>query len=164
MGMELTPADSGEPVKVKNKDIPLLADIFCIMQDVKQIEERRLWQQDRMTSLSQHLTGMPGGGGMPRGLDDAYALLSEIEDEDKQRCKEYARKLRKAQRILNGIESQSMRTFVKMKYVMNASDVDIRRELNMTKHGFYRARKCVEDAPCMAAVKWQERYIVTKEE
>ena len=57
-----------------------------------------------------------------------------------------------------------MRTFVVMKYVMDVSDSEIRRELNMTKHGFYRARKCVEEASCMAAVKWQERYILVKDD
>ena len=162
MGIENAPAD-GRPVEIRNKDIPLLADIFCIMQDIKQLEQRREWQQDRMFNITQHLTGMPGGGS-PRGLDEAFALLSEIDDEHKQRCKEYTRQLRKAQKILNNIESSSMRTFVVMKYVMDVSDSEIRRELNMTKHGFYRARKCVEEASCMAAVKWQERYILVRDE
>lgn len=160
MGTENTPAESGGPVKIKNKDIPLLAEVFCIMQDIKQIEQRREWQQDRMFNITQHLTGMPGGGGSPRGLDEAFAILSEIDDEHKQRCKEYARQLRKAQKILNSIESRTMRTFVVMKYVMDAPDTEIRQALNMTKHGFYRARRCVENASCMAAVKWQERYIL----
>ena len=162
MGIEYASAD-GRPVEIRNKDIPLLADIFCIMQDIKQLEQRREWQQDRMFNITQHLTGMPGGGS-PRGLDEAFALLSEIDDEHKQRCKEYTRQLRRAQKILNNIESRSMRTFVVMKYVMDVSDSEIRRELNMTKHGFYRARKCVEEAPCMAAVKWQERYILVRDE
>lgn len=156
------PVDS-EPVKIKNKDIPLLADIFCIMQDIRQIEKRREWQQDRMFNITQHLTGMPGGGNSPKGLDEAFALLAEIDDEHKQRCKDYARQLRKAQKILNGIESRSMRTFVVMKYVMDAPDTEIRKELNMTRRGFERARNSVEDASCMAAVKWQERYILVED-
>ena len=155
MGMDNETAESNEPVRVRNKDIPLLANIFNIMQDIRQIEER-------LFNITQHLTGMPGTG-TPKGLDEAFALLSEIDDEHKQRCKEYARQLRKAQKILNDIESHTMRTFVTMKYVMNVSDSEIRRELNMTKHGFYRARQCVESAPCMAAVKWQERYILVKD-
>lgn len=162
MGVDKTPADGG-PVEIRNKDIPLLADIFYIMQDIKQLEQRREWQQDRMFNITQHLTGMPGGGGSPKGLDEAFALLSEIDDEHKRRCKDYARQLRKAQKILNGIGSRSMRTFVVMKYVMDAPDTEIRRELNMSKHGFYRARKCIETAPCMAAVKWQERYILVRD-
>lgn len=55
-----------------------------------------------------------------------------------------------------------MRTFVMMKYVMDVPDVKIRQELNMTWRGFDRARRAVEDAPSMAAVKWQERYIVVQ--
>ena len=163
MGTENTPAESGGPVKIQNKDIPLLADVFCIMQDIKQIEQRREWQQDRMFNITQHLTGMPGGGGSPRGLDEAFAILSEIDDEHKQRCKEYARQLRKAQKILNSIESRSMRTFVTMKYVMDAPDTEIRQALNMTRRGLERAKRSVETASCMAAVKWQERYILAKE-
>ena len=89
-----------------------------------------------------------------------FAALSEIDTEHEKKCKDYMRKLRKAQKILNGIESQSMRTFVQMKYVMDLPDTEIRKELNLSKHGFYRARQCIESAPCMAAVKWQERYIL----
>lgn len=162
MGNDNTTAEGNEPVKVKNKDIPLLANIFNIMQDIRQIEERREWQAGRLYNITQHLTGMPGGG-TPKGLDEAFALLSEIDDEHKQRCKDYTRQLRKAQKILNGIESHTMRTFVTMKYVMNVPDTEIRKELNMTRRGFDRARNCVEMAPCMAAVKWQERYILVKD-
>ena len=78
MGNEMTPADCGEPVKIRNKDIPLLADIFTIMQDIRQIEERREWQKGRMFNITQHLTGMPGGGGMPKGLDEAFAQIKGL--------------------------------------------------------------------------------------
>lgn len=148
------------PARIRNKDIPLLTNVLCIMQDIRLIEQRREWQRDRMVNISQHLTGMPGGGGMPSGLDGAFAALSELDLEHERRCKEYMRQLRKAQKILNSIESRTMRTFVEMKYVMDVSDTEIRKELNMSKRGFYRARAAVENAPCMAAVKWQERYII----
>lgn len=150
------------PVMIRNRDIPLLADVLPIMQEICQIERRRDWQRDRMTNITQHLSGMPGGGGVPKGLDEAFALLSELDEEHERRCKEYVRQLRAAQRILNGIESRSMRTFVIMKYVMDVPDTDIRDELNMTRTGFNRARRCVESAECMAAVKWRERYILAK--
>ena len=151
-----------KPVIVKNRDIPLLSEILYIMQDVCHIEERRDWQRDRMENITQHLTGMPGGGGLPKGLDDAFALLSEIDEEHEARCREYVRQLRRAQKILNSIESRTMRTFVMMKYIMDVPDTEIRDELNMTRRGFDRARRAVEEAPNMAAVKWQERYIVAQ--
>ena len=141
MGTDSVTAEGSGPVKIRNRDIPLLADIFTIMQDIRQIEERREWQKGRMFNITQHLTGMPGGGGMPKGLDETFALLSEIDDEHKRRCKSYVRQLRKAQKILNGIESHT----------------------NMTRRGFERARDSVENAPCMAAVKWQERYILVED-
>lgn len=152
--------NSTGPVVVHNRDIPLLADVLCIMQEVNALEQRRDWQRDRMESITQHLSGMPGGGGLPKGLDDAFAMLSEIDEEHEQRCKDYVRQLRKAQKILNSIESRSMRVFVTMKYVLGMTDVDIRQELNISKWGFNRARRSIEDADCMANVKWQERYIL----
>lgn len=151
-----------KPVVIRNRDIPLLADVLYIMQEVRLIEQRRDWQRDRMLNITQHITGMPGGGGNPKGLDDAFALLSELDEAHEQRCKDYVRQMKTAQKILNGIESRSMRAFVTMKYVMNVSDSEIRQELNMTRTGFNRARRCVESADCMAAVKWRERYILTE--
>lgn len=151
-----------KPVVIRNRDIPLLADVLSIMQAVCQIERQRDWQRDRMANITQHLTGMPGGGGVPKGLDEAFAMLSELDEEHEQRCKDYVRQLKAAQKILNGIESQSMRTFVVMKYVMDVPDAEIRQELNMTRTGFDRARRCVENAERMAAVKWRERYIISK--
>lgn len=150
-------------IVIRNKDIPLLADILSIMQEVCQIEKQRDWQRDRMANITQHLTGMPGGGGVPKGLDEAFAMLSELDEEHEQRCKEYVRQLKAAQKILNGIESRSMRAFVIMKYVMDMRDVDIRDELNLTRTGFSRARRCIETADSMASVKWRERYILAKD-
>lgn len=48
----------------RNRDIPLLADVLPIMQAVCHIERQRDWQKDRMANITQHLTGMPGGGGV----------------------------------------------------------------------------------------------------
>ena len=151
-----------QPVTIRNRDIPLLADVLPIMQDVRMTEEQRAWQRDRLTNITPHLTGMPGGGGLPKGMEEAFAILSELEEDHAKKCVEYGRKLKKAQDILNGIENHTMRTFVMMKYVFESPDTEIRRELNMTRRGFDRARKCVEDAPDMASVRWQDKYIVAK--
>ena len=151
-----------QPATIRNRDIPLLTDVLYVMQEVRMAEERRAWQRERLTNITPHLTGMPGGGGMPKGMEEAFAAISELEEIQANELAEYAATLKKAQKILNGIESQGMRTFVQMKYVFNAPDAEIRRELNMTRRGFDCARKCVEDAPNMAAVRWQEKYIVAK--
>ena len=151
-----------QPVMIRNRDIPLLADVLPIMQDVRMTEEQREWQRDRLTNITPHLTGMPGGGGLPKGMEEAFAVLSELEEDHAKKCVEYGRKLKRAQDILNGIENHAMRTFVMMKYVFESPDTEIRKELNMTRRGFDRARKCVEDAPDMASVRWQDKYIVAK--
>lgn len=155
-------AEDVRPVVVRNRDIPVLANVLSVMQMVCQIERRRDWQRDRMLNITQHLTGMPGSRGAPKGFDEAFALLSELDEEHEQQCLDYVRQLRAAQKILNGIESVSMRTFVVMKYVMDVSDAEIRRELNMTRTGFNRARRCIESAERMADVVWRERYIVSE--
>ena len=148
------------PAPVKNRDIPVLADVLSLMQEVRQIEQRRGWQHERMNRMTQSITGMPGGGGLPQGLDSAFAALDEIDREQGEKCREYARQLRRAQRILDGIVSQSMRSFVVMKYVMGCSNAEIMQELNMTRRGLERARRSIESAGCMAEVQWQERYVV----
>ena len=65
---------------IRNADIALLRDVFFIMQDIRALEERRAWQRDRMSNISQHLS-FTGGGGEPKGLDSAYAALSGLEEE-----------------------------------------------------------------------------------
>ena len=151
-----------QPTVVRNKDIPLLADVLCIMQDISMNERQQQWQRERMTNITPHLTGMPGGGGLPKGYEEAFAALSELEENQKKNCREYTRLLGEAQKIINRIKSRSMRTFVLMKYVFGISDIDIRRELNMTRRWFDKARKCIEDAPNMASVRWDEKYVVAK--
>lgn len=148
---------------VKNRDIPLLAEVWCIMQEVCRIEQMRSWTRERMHNITQHLTGMPGGGGLPKGLDEAFAMLSDLDAQHEEKCKDYVRQLKEAQKILNGIESRTMRTFVMLKYMMAVPDREIREELNMTRWGFEQARKCVEQARDMESVVWRERYILARD-
>ena len=150
----------GNQKAVRNRDIPLLADILPTMQLVAQTERRLDWQHDRMLSINQHITGMPGGGGLPKGLEDAFAKLEDAGEAHEENVRQYLHELREAERVLNGIPSRSMKAFVIMKYVMDIPDAEIRRDLNMTEWGFNRARKAVEEAECMAAVVWREKYIV----
>lgn len=144
---------------VENEDIPILTNVLSIMQEITRLEQLQSWERDRMVHITQTITGMPRGG-QARGLDDAVAALDEIAREHLEQCRNYALQLRRAQRILNGIESQSMRAFVLLRYVMHVSDAEIRRNLNMTRRGFERAKNSVESAPRMSAVKWQERFFL----
>ena len=156
-------AESKKPVVIRNRDIPILADVLPTMQLVNQTEQRLDWQHDRMLSISQHISGMPGGGSLPKGLEDAFAMLEEAGEAHESQLKQYLHELRTAERVLNGIESRTMRTFVVMKYVMDVPDAEIRRELNMTEWGFNRARKAIEEAENMAGVVWRERYILSED-
>ena len=153
-----------EPVTIHNRDIPLLAELLSTMQLVNQTEQALEWQHDRMTAMSQHITGMPGGGILPKGLDDAFAKLYEAGEEHETELRQYLKELRDAERILNGIASRDMQAFVVMKYVLDTPDAEIRRELGMTEWGFNRAKRAVEDAENMASVVWREKYILAKSE
>ena len=147
---------------VCNRDIPVLQDVLPVMQLVNRTEELRGWQRGRAEKITANLTGMPRGGDA-LGLDGVVAALDELDRKQAGECREYACRLRAAQRILNGIESLTMRAFVMMKYVMGLRDGEIQQQLNMTRRGFERARQSVEDAPDMASVKWRERYIVSED-
>lgn len=157
-----TRIDSGA-TRVRNRDILLLSEVVGIMQAVRRIEELRGWQRDRMVNITQHFSGMPGGsGGVPKGFDEAFARLAELDEQHEQKCMEYVKQLKAAQRILNSIPSPTMRVFVTLKYVMNMPDREIREQLNMTRWGYDQARRCVEEAEDMASVVWRERYILSK--
>lgn len=151
---------TAEPaIRIKNRDIPRLQKVVSLMQDIRVLEERRLWLRDRMTNISLHLSGMPGSG-QPRGLDAAYAALSELESEHQELVKNYVRELKAAERMINSINNPCMRTFVTMMYLENLSPREVRSELNLTEWGFKRAREAVEQAKSMEQVVWRERYIL----
>ena len=154
-------AITGGTIKVRNRDIPLLSSIFLIMQDVCLLERQREWQKDRMLSITQHLTGMPGGGGLPKGLEETFSKLSEIDAELVSKYQDYVHQLREAQKILNSIENHTIKTFVSMRYIMSIPDARIRQDLNMTRRCFDRACRAVEEAPNMASVKWHDKYVIS---
>jgi hypothetical protein len=149
---------------VKNKDIPLLARVLGIMQDVVSIENRIEWQRERMYSITSHMNGMPSGKGVPTGLDAALAVIDGLEGTYQEKVRSYMRELRNAEKILNAIPSESMRTFVTMVYVDDLPQEFVKKELNLSRRSFERARAAIENAESMAQVVWRERFIVGKQE
>ena len=156
-------AEEKRPIVIRNRDITILQRVIYVMQEIRALEARRLWQKDRMQNITQHLSGMPRGGSGPTGLDAAFAALDELEEEHKERVKEYARELKAAERIINEIPNRNMRIFVTMMYVENIPPGKVRSELNMTERGFRTARHVVEQAEDMASVRWRDRYITDEE-
>lgn len=151
-----------KPRIIKNRDIPLLARVLYVMQDVCSLEKRCEWQRDRMFSITQNLSGMPGGKGMPTGFDAAFAAIDGINEEHCEQIAAYTRELKAAEKIINSIPSRTMRTFVTMLYVDQIPAATVQRELNMTRRGFENARNAIEQARDMESVVWRERYYVEK--
>lgn len=149
-----------ETRRIRNRDIPLLERVLYVMQEVCSIEKRCLWQRDRMYNITQHITGMPGGGGLPSGLDAAFAALDGSNQEYRKKIASYMHELKTAEKIINGIASQTMRTFVVLMYVDGLPPDKVRAELNMSEWGFRRARSSIEQAQDMKSVVWREKYIV----
>lgn len=151
-----------EPIKIRNRDIFVLQDVIRVMQEVRALETRRQWQRERMTNITRHLTGMPIQHGGMGGLDAAFAALAQLEDDHKEKVKEYICKLKAAEQIVNGIGNPFMRTFVTMMYIENLSAKMVRSELNLSEWGFKRARQAVEQAEDMGRVVWRVRYILVQ--
>lgn len=149
---------------MNNRDIPLLTRIFYIMQDIRSLQHRTDFQSDQLTSTTKRLTGMPGGGGLPHGFDSILAELEEMNREYGIKIEEYIRDLRKAEKILNGIRDENMRTFVRMFYVDQLAQAEVTRELELTDYQFEKARKLIEDAENMRKVDWPERFRTDKPE
>ena len=149
-----------EPVPIMNRDIPILTRVLFTMQDVRNTERRRQWQQDRLWAMTQKLTGMPGGHGKPDGLDAQFAAISEIEERYARECAEYVKELSEAEAILNAIPSRTMRAFVTMRYVLNMGRKEIMAQLNLKRWKYDDMCLRIEQAQDMEHVDWPERYIL----
>lgn len=149
-----------EPRIIKNRDVVLLSRVLYIMQDVCSLEKRMVWQYERMFGTTARITGMPGGKGKPSGFDAAFAAISGLNEDHKAQVQSYVRELKAAERIINGIPSRTMRTFVVMLYVDGLTPELVKRELNMSEWAFRRARDSIECAKDMQDVVWREKYIL----
>lgn len=149
-----------KPRIIKNKDILLLSRVLYTMQDIASLEKRQSWQKERLYSVTQNLSGMPSGKGPAKGFDSVYAAIDGLNEEQRSRLLAYTKELEEAEKIINGITSRTMRTFVLMMYVDGLSPDKVREELNMSEWGFRKARDSVEKAPDMQSVIWQDRYVL----
>lgn len=146
------------PGTTRNKDIALLSRVLYTMQDVCITEQKRLWMQDRLYSITAKLTGMPSGHGGTGGLEKCFAEIGEIEEKYKVECAEYLDELKRAEDILNSIQSRTMRTIVTMRYVMAIPNTEIMERLNLKRRRFEAMCRCIEEAEDMRSVRWSDRF------
>lgn len=142
----------------RNKDIPLLREVGDVMLEIEALEKRRKWEKDRMYHITQQLSGSAGGGNAPCGYDEAFAAVADIEEKHRLMIKQYIRKINKASQLILDLPSQKMRTFVRMMYMDNETDVNVRKKLKMSRWAFDNARRAVEQAEDMQSVIWNDRY------
>ena len=150
--------------RVRNQDIPLLTQIFYILKEAESVERRGEWTYERLFNITRRMTGMPIGGGNAPGMDGTLAEVEELNRIYGDRLQECVKALKDAERILNGIESQTMRTFVQMYYIGDISKAEIMRELNMTEWKFNKARENIENAENMKKVVWKEKFCILENE
>ena len=151
-----------ESRKVRNRDIPLLTKIFYILKEAESVERRGEWTYERLFNITRRMTGMPIGGGNAPGMDGTLAEVEELNRIYGERLQECVHTLKEAERILNSIESSTMRTFVQMYYIDDISKAEIMRELNMTEWKFNQARQKIEEAESMGKVAWRERFCLVE--
>lgn len=145
---------------MRNMDIPVLRRVRIVMREIERAEERQRWQRERLYSVqTTHFTGLPGGG-VPHGLEDAIAILADLDEKYADRIRTYRRELTAAEKILSGIEPTSMRTFCAMLYVDGAEAQEVMRTVGMSRRGFERAKRAVEEAPAMRRVVWREHLFL----
>lgn len=150
--------DTGAVVTVRNRDVVALKNVKSLMSQIESIERRIKWQRERMQNITQHLSWTHGGGAVV-GMDDAFEKLSEMEESHKELIAQYAKEMRRAEGILSGIESMSMRAFVNLTYLEMMGAAQVRERLGMSEYGYKRARRAIETAQDMRQVKWHEKYM-----
>ena len=150
-------AEQRQAKPVKNKDIQLLQKVNLLKLDVISLEKRAQWERDRLCNISQHLSSA-GGGGTPHGMDEAFAAMSEAEERHRLLAKTYTQEIKKAERIIDSIASNQMRTRVTMRYLDNVADSAVRSVLHMSRWAYDSAKAAIENAECMAQVQWNDRY------
>ena len=142
---------------VRNKDIPLLTQIFYIMQDIRSLQHRSEFNDEQLYSTTKRLTGMPGGGGLPHGFDSILVELEEVNREYGEKIAKYVKDLRKAEKILNGITDNRLYTFVRLVYVDQVAQAEAIRDMELTEYQFNKIRKNIEDAEDMQKAVWVEK-------
>lgn len=145
---------TAEDAVIKNRDIPALTRIFYTMQEIVSLERRSEWQHERLFSVTKRLRSMPGGGGLPSGIDAVIAEVDEMNHEYGEKIRQYIYELKVAEQVLNGIRHPMMRAFVRMYYVDKVSKAEIMRELDMSEWAFRKARASIEQAERMELVRW----------
>lgn len=150
-------AEQRQAKPVKNKDIQLLQRVNLLKLDVISLEKRVKWERDRLSNISQHLSAS-GGGGREHGMDESFAAMSEAEERHRLLVKTYTQEIKKAERIIDSIASNQMRTMVTMLYLDNVADSAVRSVLNMSRWAYDSAKAAIENAACMADVRWNDRY------
>lgn len=145
-----------------NPELKTITRVYYTMQDAMSAERRREWVRESLFSVTQQITGMPRGGGLPQGIDSGLARLDELDRAYTEAVLRATEELCEAQRILDSIGRMELRVFVQMLYLDGFSGAEVRRELGISKWKFDKIRQSVENAERLAEAKWPEEENASK--
>lgn len=135
-----------------NLDIPKLTRVRYVMHDSEELEKQIAWQRERLYNISQRYSGMPHGGA-PKGMDDIFGEIEELEAEQRAKLREYTQVYREADRIISSIHDDELRLFATLAYIKQLPGATIRRIMHINEKKLRYMRECIEMAKCMALVK-----------
>lgn len=140
--------------EIRNRDIRLIENVRPLMQMIVSMEQRREWEKMRLGNITTHFSLTPGGGGSFRKMDDALIRIEELADSHAAKVAQYTRMVKKCEAMILDIPSMQGQSFVIMRYLDGKSDADVRAVLNMGRYQYENMKRAVEDAACLADVKW----------
>lgn len=139
---------------IKNRDVFFLARVSHAMEEIEHLENRRQWERDRRTNITQHLSWTHGGGAKG-GAEESMEAISELEEKHEEKVREYRKMVREAEAILMRVPDGKLRILVSMAYYEQAPEKEIRREFRVSHYLLTQAEALIEAAESMEKVDWE---------
>ena len=144
--------------EIHNPDIRRIREIPYLRESLEALERRRDWARGRCERITRQFSPVSGGGGgARRPMDDMAAELEELDRRYQLLMKSYLRQLRHAERLLAGIESLQLRTFITLAYLEDRKGPDIQKRMNMSRWVYENSRRICEEADSIGEIKWHDR-------
>jgi len=122
------------------------------MREIVSLEKQVDWQRDQMVKMNQHIGNLPRSGSQPKGYEEAFSIISEVEGQQLEKLIEYAGIIKESEKVISGIIDDETRLFVRLLYVDQLSRMRIQRVMRMSPKRMRRMREAVDMAENMENV------------